>query len=1132
MQGKFVHLHLHTEYSLLDGAIRVSQLIPKLKELGMDSCAITDHGSMYGIIDFYELAKKNGIKPIIGCEVYMAINGLHNKRPKLDSSPSHLILLAKNQAGYRNLMDIVSKAHVDGFYYKPRVDYEYLETRSEGLICLSACLSGDIPSLILNDRFDEAMKLAVRLNDIFGKNNFYLELQMHGIDGQAYVNTKLIEISSRTGIPLVATNDSHYLKAEDAHAHEVLLCIQTGKKITDDDRMRFNSNEFYLKSYEEMRQLFPDLDEAVENTVRIADMCNVEIEFGKTHLPDFRYDGDKKELLRTEVFQGAVLRYTENLSKEVSDRIETEIGIISDMGYIDYFLIVWDFIRYAKSKGIMVGPGRGSGAGSIVTYCLGITSIDPLKYNLLFERFLNPERVSLPDIDVDFCYRRRQEVIDYVISRYGKERVSQIITFGTMAARAVIRDVGRALDIPYADVDRIAKMIPTQIGITIEDALKINQDLKNLYTENTSVKNIIDTAILFEGMPRHASTHAAGVVISRDPIISHVPLQRNEEIVTTQFDMITIGKLGLLKMDFLGLRTLTVISDTLESIDEKIDLAAIDQQDREVFKLMVSGKTEGIFQLESAGMTQFMKELVPGSIEDMIAGISLYRPGPMEQIPKYLKNKKNPSSITYAHKRLKPILDVTYGCMVYQEQVMQIFRELADYSLARADVVRSAMSKKKHDVMLSEELHFIEGAKKNGIPEKTAKEIFKEMEAFASYAFPKAHATAYAVIAYQTAWLKRFYPVEFITSTINSFSGNADKTSYYINACGAMGIKVLSPHINSSYYEFKKENSDIRYGLSGIKNLGYSAVKVILDDRDQNGIYKDLDDLITRMAPLEINKRVIECLIKAGALDGLGYNRRTMLLNYENFLTSVQSSIRNNVSGQINLFESGDGSVKAAFEIDRVPEFAGRELLAFEKEMLGIYVSGHPLDQYLEAIAAVDHDDIAYIKDELNIQNSKIKDGISVRIIGSVASITSKTTKNNSIMAFVTIEDVISSMEVIIFPNVLARFKDLISRDNVLIISGRISMKEEEEPKIIADEIMPMSSGISKKLKIIITKDRYDKTAKRLKAFSEYFSGNFPVEIYMGSESRTPKHDLHIEYNKYIMEELGNIVGKENMSLE
>jgi DNA polymerase III subunit alpha len=633
-------------------------------------------------------------------------------------------------------------------------------------------------------------------------------------------------------------------------------------------------------------------------------------------------------------------------------------------------------------------------------------------------------------------------------------------------------------------------------------------------------------------MPRHASTHAAGVVISRDPIISHVPLQRNEEIVTTQFDMITIGKLGLLKMDFLGLRTLTVIADTLGSIDENIDLSAIDQQDSEVFKLMESGKTEGIFQLESAGMTQFMKDLAPGSIEDIIAGISLYRPGPMEQIPKYLKNKKNPSSITYAHKRLKPILDVTYGCMVYQEQVMQIFRELADYSLARADVVRSAMSKKKHDVMLSEELHFIEGAKKNGIPEKTAKEIFKEMEAFASYAFPKAHATAYAVIAYQTAWLKRYYPVQFITSTINSFSGNTDKTSYYINACGAMGIKILSPHINSSYYEFKKENNDIRYGLSGIKNLGYSAVKVIIDDRDQNGIYRDLDDLITRMAPLEINKRIIECLIKAGALDGLGYNRRTMLLNYENFLTSVQSSIRNNVSGQINLFDSGDGSVKAAFEIDRVPEFAERELLAFEKEMLGIYVSGHPLDQYLEAISSIDHDDITYIKDELNIQNGRIKDGMSVRIIGSVSAITSKTTKNSSIMAFISIEDVISSMEVIIFPNVLARFKDLISRDNVLIISGRVSMKEEEEPKIVADEIMPMTSGKSKKIKIVISKDRYENTAKRLKAFSEYFSGNFPVEIFIGSESRTPKSDLHIEYNKYIVEALGDIVGKENMSLE
>ena len=1132
MSNRFVHLHLHTEYSLLDGAIRIAQLTPRLKELGMDACAITDHGSMYGIISFYEQAKKNNIKPIIGCEIYVAINGMEKKRPKIDNNPSHLILLAKNQVGFENLMDIVSKAHVDGFYYRPRVDYEYLQEKSEGLVCLSACLRGDIPSLILNNQYEDAKKLAIHIENIFGQGNFFLELQMHGIEEQSLVNSNLVKISNETGIPMVVTNDAHYLRKEDSKAHEVLLCIQTGKKITDDDRMKFNSDQFYVKSYQEIHETFPELDEAISNTQKISEMCNVEIDFDKIHLPDFKVDGDKYELLRNEVLKGSKKRYSDLLSSKIQERIEYELETIKKMGYIDYFLIVWDFIRYARENKIIVGPGRGSAAGSIVSYCLGITSVDPFKYNLIFERFLNSERITLPDIDIDFCYRRRQEVINYVVEKYGKDRVAQIITFGTMAARAVIRDVGRALDIPYADVDRVAKMIPFQIGITIENSLKINPDLDELYKDNDIIKNLIDTAMLFEGMPRHSSTHAAGVVISKEPITTYVPLQRNEDIITTQFDMITIEKLGLLKMDFLGLRTLTVIADTLESVKDEINIDNIDFTERDVFDLMGSGKTEGIFQLESSGMTQFMKDLIPETLEDIIAGISLYRPGPMEQIPKYIRNKKNPHEITYLTDKLKPILEVTYGCMIYQEQVMQIFRDLAGYSLARADLVRRAMSKKKHDVMKSEEKHFVEGAKKNKISEKISKLIFKEMEAFASYAFPKSHAAAYAVIAYQTAWLKYHHPVEFMASTINSYSGNSDKTVFYINACDQIGIKTLNPHVNSSVYKFSIEGRNIRYGLGGIKNLGVNSVNAIVIERDSNGKYKDFEDFIKRIASLDVNKRCIENIIKSGALDGLGYNRKTMMLNYDNFITSIQTQNRNNIMGQLNLFDISEEIENVTYDLNIVNEYDDREILSFEKEVLGIYISGHPLNHYLETLKAIKHDEISFIKDEINIKNGIVSDEKKVRIIGTIVSITTKTTKNNNIMAFVMIEDLGASIETIIFPTLLGKYKDLISIENAVVVTGRISLKEEEEPKLIVEDIVPLSLKTQKKIKIFLKNMKDNNDLKRIKAFSEIFSGNILLEVYALGKKQTLLYENKIEYSKFIINELLDIVGKDNLEME
>ncbi len=1094
----FVHLHVHTEYSLLDGANRIPDLISRTAELGMDSIAITDHGVMYGVIDFYKTAVKKGIKPILGCEVYTARRTRFDKQPGRDADQGHLVLLARDNEGYRNLMKIVSAGFTEGFYYKPRIDIEVLRKYSKGITALSACLSGDVPAAILEGNYSKAREKALELNDIFGQGFFYLELQNNGIEEQNLVNQSLIRLSRETGIPLVATNDAHYLRRGDARAHEVLLCIQTGRKITDEDRMRFSSDEFYIKSPEEMAEAFRNVPEAIENTVRIAESCNVELEFNKLHLPSYDVPDGREpfEYLCGLCEDGLMWRYEAEASgQEYRQRLDYELQVIKQMGYVDYFLIVWDFIKYARDNGIRVGPGRGSAAGSLVAYTLGITSIDPIKYNLLFERFLNPERVTMPDIDIDFCYERRQEVIDYVVRKYGKDRVAQIITFGTMAARAVIRDVGRALDIPYGEVDQIAKMIPFQIGMNINKALEINPDLKARYEDDEKAAELIDTAKLLEGMPRHASTHAAGVVISKDPVTEYVPLQKNDESITTQFTMGLLEELGLLKMDFLGLRTLTVIRDAVDLIYKdhgiRIDIDKLDMNDPAVFRLIGEGRTSGIFQLESTGMTQFMKELQPASLEDIIAGISLYRPGPMDSIPKYIRNKNNPEEITYEHPLLEGILDVTYGCMVYQEQVMQIVRDLAGYSYGRSDLVRRAMSKKKHDVMLKERENFIhgivdesgniivKGAVRNGVDEKTANKIFDQMMDFASYAFNKSHAAAYAVVAYQTAWLKLYYPVEFMAASLNSFLGSSDKVSYYVHECRQSGIEVLPPDVNESDVRFTVVNGKIRFGMAAVKNVGENAVRELIQERSEGGPFRSFGDFCERVGGRGFNKRCVESLIKCGAFDSLGVYRSRMMAVYERLLDSAQQNRKNRVEGQLSLFEF-PGRVQPIKQEENYPElneFSPKMLLTMEKEMLGLYISGHPLKEFeneileqvtinssdlnaagIEEDTVSSHDLNAAVIEEADESlagsgSKSISDGIMVTVGGIITEIKAKTTKSNNLMAFVTLEDLYGSMEVIVFPAVLKRYKELLVNENAVFVDGRISIKEEEQPKILCDNV-------------------------------------------------------------------------------
>lgn len=1169
---RFVHLHIHTEYSLLDGANRIKDLIKHTKELGMDSIAITDHGVMYGVIDFYKEAVNNGIKPILGCEIYTAPRSRLDKQAGQDSDPGHMVLLAKNNTGYRNLMKIVSVGFTEGFYYKPRVDMEVLERYSEGLVATSACLSGDIPKALLNNNYEKAKELAKRLNSIFGQDNFYLELQVNGIEEQKIVNQQLIKLSKETGIPLVATNDAHYLRREDAKAHEILLCIQTGKNINDEDRMKFSSDDFYVKSPQEMADMFKNVPEAILNTVKVAEMCNVELEFNKLHLPQFIVpDGTEScEYLRFLCYQGFDRIYKEeNRDEDKVERLEYELSIIKQMGYVDYFLIVGDFIRYAKDNGIMVGPGRGSAAGSLVAYCLGITNIDPIKYSLLFERFLNPERISMPDIDIDFCFERRQEVIDYVVEKYGKDRVAQIITFGTMAARAAIRDVGRALDIPYGDVDVIAKMIPFQIGMNIDKALELNPELRQRYGEDERVGELIDTARLLEGMPRHASTHAAGVVISKEPVTEYVPLQKNEDSITTQFTMGLLEELGLLKMDFLGLRTLTVIRDAVNLVyknyNKHIEIDELEMNDKKAFKLIGEGKTAGVFQLESAGMTQFMKELQPSSLEDIIAGVSLYRPGPMDQIPRYIKNKNNPGLIKYHHPLLEDILDVTYGCMVYQEQVMQIVRDLGGYSMGRSDLVRRAMSKKKISVMEQERKNFIygidddegniivKGAIRNGVDEKTANKIFDEMMDFASYAFNKSHAAAYAVIAYQTAWLKCYYPVEFMAALLNSFMGSSDKISQYIYECRNLGIEVLPPDINESDVKFTVVNGKIRFGMAAIKNVGENAVRSIIYERSANGSYKGFREFLERIDGKDINKRCIESLIKSGAFSSFGIFRSRLIAAFEKMMDGISQSRKRNMEGQLSIFEvsMGDSNKAQSDKYDHfcdsediypdIKEYPGKVLLSMEKEMLGLYISGHPLSELEKEIGemvTVFSSDLASGADEedenISIGGLKnIEDGMNVTVGGIITTKKAKTTKNNNLMAFLTLEDLYGTMEIIVFPTILERYAKLMEVENIVLIKGRLSIKEEEQPKIICEEVSPLRKTVLKKLYLKVGKDIDNELMESIFCMFKFFSGNTPVCLYDENQKKVKvvERDYWVSLNDTIISELKSLIGEENVKV-
>ena len=1068
----FAHLHVHTEFSLLDGSNKIKEYVSRVKELGMNSAAITDHGVMYGVIDFYREAKKQGINPILGCEVYVAPNSRFDREiTGGDDRYYHLVLLAENEEGYANLTKIVSKGFVEGYYYKPRVDKELLRKYHKGIIALSACLAGEVARFLTKGLYEEAKKTALEYQEIFGEGNFFLELQDHGIPEQGLVNQQLFKMSEETGIELVATNDIHYTYAEDAKPHDILLCIQTGKKLSDENRMRYDGGQYYVKSEEEMLRLFPYAKQALENTQKIADRCHVEIEFGVTKLPKYDVpDGYTSwEYLQKLCYEGLEKRYGDP-SEELKDRLSYELETIHQMGYVDYFLIVWDFIKYAKDHGISVGPGRGSAAGSIVSYCLEITTIDPIRYQLLFERFLNPERVSMPDIDVDFCYERRQEVIDYVTRKYGKDCVAQIVTFGTLAARGVIRDVGRVMDLPYAYVDSISKMIPQELGITIDKALKMNPDLKKLYDTDETVTNLIDMAKRLEGLPRHCSMHAAGVVICQKPVDEYVPLSRAADgTITTQFIMTTLEELGLLKMDFLGLRTLTVIQNAVLLARRKqpeLNINQIDYNDQKVLDYIGTGKTDGVFQLESAGMKGFMKELKPHNLEDVIAGISLYRPGPMDFIPQYIRGKNDSSSITYDCPQLEPILAPTYGCIVYQEQVMQIVRDLAGYSLGRSDLLRRAMSKKKAAVMEKERKIFIYGDEetgvpgciKNGIDEQTANKIYDEMIDFAKYAFNKSHAAAYAVVSYQTAWLKYYFPVEYMAALMTSVIDNPSKVSEYIYACRQMNIKILPPDINKGEANFSVDGGDIRYGLAAIKSIGRPVIKAIVEDREELGLFQNLEDFITRLSAKNVlNKRTIENLIKAGALDTLGGTRKQFMSIYVQIVDHVTQEKKNSMVGQMTLFDLVSEDQKEEFQI-RMPdvgEYSKETLLAFEKEVLGIYVSGHPLEAYEEkwkkSISATTAD---FQLDE-ETGHTKVHDGAKEIIGGMITEKTIKHTKTNQMMAFITVEDLLGTVEVVVFPRDYEKNRDYLEVDSKVFVRGRVSEEDDKPSKMICEKIIP-----------------------------------------------------------------------------
>ena len=1145
----FTHLHVHTEFSLLDGSCKIKEIVARAKELGMDSLAITDHGVMYGVIDFYKAAKEVGIKPIIGCEVYVAPGSRFNKEAgQSEDKYHHLVLLAENNKGYANLMKIVSKGFIDGFYYKPRVDYEVLEQYHEGIIALSACLAGEVQKYLARGFYEEGKKAALKYQDIFGKGNYYLELQDHGIPEQKMVNSSLLRMSKELDIELVATNDVHYINAEDSVAHDILLCIQTGKKVSDEDRMRYEGGQFYLKSEDEMRKLFPYALQALENTHKIAQRCNVEIEFGVTKLP--RYDVPDGytswEYLNYLCTKGLNEKYPDD-DGTLRERLDYELGIINKMGYVDYFLIVWDFINYAKSNDIMVGPGRGSAAGSIVSYCLGITDIDPIKYDLLFERFLNPERVSMPDIDVDFCYERRQEVIDYVVRKYGKDRVVQIVTFGTLAARNVIRDVGRVLDLPYAIVDEVAKMIPKDIGITIQKALDQSEDFRKLYNSNEEVKNLINMAKRLEGLPRHTSMHAAGVVISQKSVDEYVPLSRaSDGSVTTQYIMTTLEELGLLKMDFLGLRTLTVIQNAVKyaekSTGRKIDINKIDYNDKNVLDYIGTGKTDGIFQLESSGMKNFMKELKPQSLEDIIAGISLYRPGPMDFIPKYLEGKNNPDNITYDCPQLEKILKPTYGCIVYQEQVMQIVRELAGYTLGRSDLVRRAMSKKKQSVMEKEKKNFVygnpeenvKGCIANGIDEQIAIKIYNDMMDFAKYAFNKSHAAAYAVVSYQTAFLKYYYPVEYMAALMTSVIENSTKVSEYIVTSRSMGIKLLPPDINEGESGFSVKNNSIVYGLSAIKSIGKYVIDTIVEERELNGKYTSLKNFIERLSGKEVNKRTVENFIKAGAFDSLDGNRRQLMTVYSRIIDSVNEEKKKSITGQMSLFDLVSDEDKADYEI-RMPdleEYSKEEKLDFEKEVLGVYVSGHPLEQYEDKwrknVKSFTKD---FITDEEG--NTIAKDNTVTIVGGMIDTITLKTTRNGKTMAFITLEDLYGVMEILIFPNVLERYRYMLKENEKIFVKGKVSIGDDEQGKLICDQIISFDK-VPRELWIQFKdKNEYMLKENELLEFIRNSDGNDTLIIYCKAEKakKVFPRNMRINADAGMVNRLSEKYGTDNVKV-
>lgn len=1154
---QFCHLHTHTEYSLLDGEASIKKLVARVKELGMDSCAITDHGSMYGVVDFYREAKSQGIHPVIGCEVYMAPRSRFEKVHDIDNKTSHLILLAENQRGYKNLIKLVSAGYIDGFYYKPRIDFEMLKEHSEGIIALSACIAGEVPKALLRGDYDEAKKIALKYAEVLGKDNYFLEIQDHGLSEQKRIIPDMLRLSEETGIGLVATNDIHYLKKEDAKYQDVLMCIQMEKKVDDPDRMKFETEEFYIKSPEEMTSLFEYVPQAIENTEKIAKRCNVDFDFGTRHLPAYAVpDGkDAFEYLRELCQSGLEKRYSP-VSDELQKRLDYELGVIKSMGFVDYFLIVWDFIHFAKNNGVMVGPGRGSAAGSIVAYSLGITTVDPIKYGLIFERFLNPERVSMPDIDIDFAPNGRQKIIDYVVEKYGEGQVAQIITFGTMKAKLAIRDVGRALDIPYAEVDKVAKLVPFDLKMTISKALDISTELHALYENDPQIKELLDTSMALEGLPRHASTHAAGVVITSEPIVNYVPLQLNSEnFITTQFTKDTVENLGLLKMDFLGLRNLTVIENAVKIIKRTrgidLNMDEIDYDCKEVYELISSGNTDGVFQLESAGMQSFMQELKPDTLEDVIAGIALYRPGPMEQIPRYIKSKKNPQTIQYKHPLLKNILDVTYGCMVYQEQVLEIVRTLAGYSLGKADSMRRVISKKKADQMVIERKNFIYGSDdgdipgciKNGIDEQTAISIFDEINDFANYAFNKSHAAAYAFVTYQTAYLKTFYPVEYMASLISSID-DLDKINHYIANCKEMGIDRLPPDVNKSEDTFTVENNSIRFGLSAVKNVGRAMILNLVNERKNNGEFKTFSDFIDRMAGQDMNKRALEGLISCGAFDSMGVKRSQLLAVYEKALDGTARAARDNVAGQMSLFDTIEEQSEMQFP--NIDELDKKTMLKMEKQSTGLYFSGHPMEEYTDKIKKLTKYNISDVltsvhKDEdgnYHAVEGGLQDGDMMIICAAIASRKNKTTRSNAQMAFLNVEDVYGSVECIVFPKVLNEFSPLLQEDNLVAIACRLSIREDEAPKILMQSVQLLDEALMAKKEpkrlYIQLETRNDENLKNVEKYLSPYQGDMEVRLFFKDTRKMSSVPRRLWFNgtENAIYDLKNIFGEDNVKIK